>query len=434
MSDNGQWTAPESPQQPPSDQNPQGQASFGQPQTSPQGYPQPQYGQHNYGQPQYGQPSYPQQPYPAPTGWAPPPQPGLIPLRPLSFGALLGVPFKVFRRNPRPTLGVALLLQIGQAIFSGLALAGLIWFFYLRFESAYSEDRNPIIAGAIASAIVFGILQSAFSIATSSIVQGVVSLDVTQGAIGRKLKFSQLWKLLRPRFWTLVLWTFLAGAVLLAVAAVIIVPVVLLAIWAGTALASAGGTIAIIVLVGLLLFALFMALAVWIGTKLSLVTVCIVVENRGIRESVSRSWKLTNGYFWKTFGTLALVNIIISTASNIITTPISFVFGIFSNLVSPTGGVSSTVITSIVLYLVLIAVTLVLSSISTVAITACYTLIYIDLRMRKEGLDIELIRFTEAFSGTEPADGIPNPYHARRAPGGAQPQPMPPAASSPWNR
>jgi hypothetical protein len=45
-----------------------------------------------------------------PAGWTPPPKPGLIPLRPLTFGTLLGASFQVLRRNPRPTFGFSLLV------------------------------------------------------------------------------------------------------------------------------------------------------------------------------------------------------------------------------------------------------------------------------------------------------------------------------------
>ena len=40
-------------------------------------------------------------------GWTPPPKPGLIPLHPLSFGTIIGSSFRVMRRNPGPTFGMA---------------------------------------------------------------------------------------------------------------------------------------------------------------------------------------------------------------------------------------------------------------------------------------------------------------------------------------
>ena len=68
-----------------------------------------------YGPPQPAPPYGPPQPAPVAVGttpgWTPPPKPGLIPLRPLDLGTLLGASFRTLRRNPRPTFGMALLVQ-----------------------------------------------------------------------------------------------------------------------------------------------------------------------------------------------------------------------------------------------------------------------------------------------------------------------------------
>jgi hypothetical protein len=56
-------------------------------------------------------------------------------------------------------------------------------------------------------------------------------------------------------------------------------------------------------------------------------------------------------------------------------------------------------------------------------------LIYIDLRMRKEGLDLDLARFVEETSaGANP----PDPYLADTARPFAGAQPIAPHSESPW--
>ena len=46
--------------------------------------------------------------YPA---WTPASRPGIIPLRPLTFGTILGRSFAALRQNPRVLLGFALCVQ-----------------------------------------------------------------------------------------------------------------------------------------------------------------------------------------------------------------------------------------------------------------------------------------------------------------------------------
>ncbi len=52
-------------------------------------------------------------------------------------------------------------------------------------------------------------------------------------------------------------------------------------------------------------------------------------------------------------------------------------------------------------------------------------LIYIDLRMRKEGLDVELVRFVEARQAGDAS--VPDPYLLRSG------EHVPAAAGSPWS-
>jgi hypothetical protein len=88
--------------------------------------------------------------------------------------------------------------------------------------------------------------------------------------------------------------------------------------------------------------------------------------------------------------------------------------------------VTSSIASIVVLYVVIGIVTVVVGAVGLVTQTSALTLIYIDIRMRKEGLDLELLHFMEAkHAGTA---GVDNPY-LRDVVGS-----MPPAAptGSPW--
>ena len=99
----------------------------------------------------------------------------------------------------------------------------------------------------------------------------------------------------------------------------------------------------------------------------------------------SRSWRLTDGYFWRTFGVEFLVALILNLAAQVVTTPFSLIGGILVGLVDPTGtGAGITVM--VIVYVVTMVITLVIGAVSAVVQSALIAVIYLDLRMRKRAI------------------------------------------------
>jgi hypothetical protein len=69
-------------------------------------------------------------------------------------------------------------------------------------------------------------------------------------------------------------------------------------------------------------------------------------------------------------------------------------------------------------------ITIVVGAVGLVMQSAAYTLIYIDIRMRKEGLDLELLHYIEAKQSG--VSGVDNPYLPSTRPAEAA------TAGSPW--
>ena len=128
-------------------------------------------------------------------------------------------------------------------------------------------------------------------------------------------------------------------------------------------------------LVGLGMFALY--------CKLSLAPAALILENVGVFEGISRSWALTRGYFWRVVGIQILSFLIMSFASAIVTTPISMLAGVLT-AAAPSAQILALGM-SVLLGNIVTAATLPFDS-------AVNALIYTDLRMRSEGLDVELRR------------------------------------------
>ncbi|GAA4175631.1 hypothetical protein [Gryllotalpicola koreensis] len=341
--------------------------------------------------------------YGAAPGWTPPPKPGLIPLRPLTFGQLLGTPFQVLRRNTGALFGSAVLIQVIVVLGTLLLVGGATGLFLYRLSRATDADRGAVTAGGVATVILAALVTIALSVIASGILQGIVVIDVANGVLGHKPKAGQLWHATRGRRWALVGFVFLLGAgflvglaVLGGIVASLVVP--------GAVNGGGGGAalIAVGVIVGILAFLGFLVLWAWLWTKTSLAASAIMLERLGIRAAIARSWRLSRGGFWRVFGSQILVIIICYVATQLVSTPLSLVLQFAVSAAFPTGtptsftGVDATSLTiAAVSYGALLLFTLVIGAVTSVIQSATGAVVYVDQRMRREGLDLVLTRFVE---------------------------------------
>lgn len=324
-----------------------------------------------------------------PGGWAPPPKPGLLPLRPLGFGTLLWAPFRTLRRNPAATFGSGLVVQLASALIAVAVVLPVSFFVISRTTQAEPGQEDAIFTGSIAILLASMLVPIAVGIIAGAFLQGVMVVEVATGTLGERLRFGALWRRAARRIWPLIGWTAMVTGVLVLLV-ILAVAVVVAAVVIGDPVAVA--VTVVLVLAGALGVA---ALAAWLGTKLSLVPSVIVLEGAGIGRAIRRSWSLTDGYFWRTLGTLLLVGLILSFASQVVVQPISLVGTLLAVVIDPTGtgaAVGITIATTALTFLF----SLVIGAITTVVQAALIAVIYLDLRMRKEGLDLELQRTVEA--------------------------------------
>ncbi len=309
----------------------------------------------------------------------------------------------MLRRNPRPTFGVALLIQSATLILTLVATGAITIFSASRITSATGDDQTAIIAGTVGIGIITTLLTLFLSLLAAAILQGIIVVEVARGTLGEKLPLRGLWGFARGRIWALVGWAAIVGGVMLVAIGIIVGLIILLV--------STLGTLGIVlsVVLGILSLLGFLALAVWLGTKLSLVPSALVLEQLSLRNAISRSWSLTNDNFWRVFGIQALVSVILGIASNIVITPFSIIVPLLLALLDPNGtGSASAMVWVVVAYVVQLIVTVVVATIMSIVTTATSSLLYLDLRMRKEGLDVHLTRFVEARQSG--AEGAENPY------------------------
>lgn len=363
-------------------------------------------------------------------GWTPPPKPGLIPLHPLSFGTIMGSSFRVMRRNPGPTFGLSVLIYGVVTVVYAVVLAGLIIFSLSRVSMAALGDANDIIAGSVGLIALGSLIPTSLTLIGTALLQAIISLEVSRATLGEKLKTRGLWRLAKGRIGTMIGWGLvLTGAIFVYVVVAAVAMGISIAGIASTSPSNpAAGITAMLGLFGVMIVIglVFAVLGAWLGIKTSLVPSVIMLERLSLFDSIKRSWELTNGHFWRTLGMQLLIGIILNTVSSVVTAPLSMIAGVISGLTNPMDDPTALIVLTAVIYLLTAILSVVVGAIGIVMQSASLALIYIDIRMRKEGLDLELMQYIEAKQTSTP--GVENPYLRLQ---GGMPS-APPQTGSPW--
>lgn len=342
-----------------------------------------------------------------PQAYAPPPRPGLIPLHPLSFGQLLGAAFALIRYNPRATVAPALIVSVVQNVLVlgltygiGLATADRL------ARAATDADRAAITAGAVATGGAALLAVTVVSVVGTALLGGILTRVVADGALGRRPSAGEALRAAGRRFWPLVGFALLFGVVQLVLVLVLAASVV------GLIVAFSGLTDSIgIVAAVLLAIPVSLGIAVvygFLSIKFAFAPSVIVLERRGVLAAIRRSWSLTRRAFWRTFGLVALVAAMVYTAGQIVSIPFSVLGGAVGGLLAPnSGGDLQDSFGSLILSSVpALIVSVIVAGIGQVAQGGALVLVYLDRRMRTEGLDLELQRAVEQGGDGDPYERI----------------------------
>ena len=328
---------------------------------------------------------YPQSgsPYPAGPGWdqwAPPAaQPGIVPLRPLTLMEILDGSFRAIRSNPAVMFGLSAIVVVVVITVStvlGLYVTDLL----ATYLPSLTSELDPASAQAFQSTLTTSISASMGSFVTSvamtfagPLLTGLLITSVSRSVIGQKLSMSEAWALTKGRRARLLGFALAIAGAELAVLALLVGLVVLVARTGSTAAA---------VLLGLASLVGYLVVAVWLSVRTLLVPASLVLEGTSFRRGIARGWRLTHGSFWRLFGIYLLVVLMLTVLTGLLGVPASI---LTQFLVAMPNMASVAVIVTAV------------SSAITETVTVSYlasvvALLYVDLRIRREGLDVELAR------------------------------------------
>ena len=256
-------------------------------------------------------------------------------LRPLEIGDVLDETFRTYRRHFLLLAGISVIFSIPLAALSGYGYFALFNFAATQATSSNPGDFNSFLASL--SPLAAGVL---VNIAVLPLLYGGVTYAVCQSAMGNPVT---LWGALRGafrRYFQVLFYYFLFG---------------------------------LMFFVGFCVFPLW----IWIGVRWIAVLPVMFIENTGLFAAMGRSWRLVEGRWWRTFFIVLLVFVL-----NYV---VSLALGAFLYL----GQVLLTILVSPYLALALYEGAVVLvSALVTPVLLIAIVLIYFDLRVRKEALDL----------------------------------------------
>ncbi|MEU6889371.1 glycerophosphoryl diester phosphodiesterase membrane domain-containing protein [Streptomyces viridosporus] len=317
-------------------------------------------------------------------GWGGPPpaaKPGVIPLRPLGVGEILDGAVSTMRTYWRTVLGisltVAVLTEIVVVLLQGLVLDNT-GTEVLNDPSATLSELTGAMGDALLNSGVVFLVTLVGTVAATALLTTVTSRAV----LGKPVTTGEAWRDARPqvvKLFGLICLLLLITAGIVTVGAL---PGLLVTVAgapeAGVALTALGIIGAVVV-------------TLWLMIRFSLSSPALMLEKQGIVKAMSRSAKLVRGSWWRIFGIQLLATIIANVVASIIVLPFVFLAATFSGgftgfLDSTGGDIGWT-------FLVISGIGSVIGAMVTFPITAGVTaLLYVDQRIRREALDLELAR------------------------------------------
>jgi uncharacterized integral membrane protein len=310
----------------------------------------------------------------------------VIPLRPLGVGEILDGAVTTIRRNPGPMLGLSAIVAVLTQLL-GLGVGYLL----LRGAPAIESLEPTASPGEVFEAVAGLLGASAIVVVVTwvatVVLTGILTVVVSRAVLGEKMTAGRAWQAARRRLPRLLLLTLVYSLIWLAPFLIWTALVVALA----ASGADGGGTVAIAVL----LFLAAIPVAVWLYVRYALSGPSLMLESTspvaggasrpvGVAGALRRSAELVKGSWWRVFGILLLVLLIVLIISQVISVPFSLPFFLVGDQPSDS---------EFLLTLVITALGGIVASTITAPFTAAATvLLYVDRRIRREGLDIDLAR------------------------------------------
>jgi len=299
-----------------------------------------------------------------------------VALRPMGLGEILDLAITLYRRNFLTLAGISAIVSIPLLILQVIAAlfalpSNLFGFTGNATSSSYSTGMLVYFGG-------FALISILSSIARIY-EAGAMAAAVSSSYLGRAITIRHAYGQSLRRWIPL----FLSSLFIWLVVLVCISPFI--AMFSLSIASSLTGTtnstasmVAAFSILCLCVFSIPLLLFwIYLGTRLTFYTQAIVLENSGARSGLGRSWRLVKNSFWRVWGTMFILGILI----NILTLVPTYAVQFGATFIFPGSIALSTIANS--------TINTIISILITPIQFAVMTLLYYDLRIRKEGFDLQ---------------------------------------------
>ncbi|MDX6764316.1 hypothetical protein SIN09_34225, partial [Streptomyces sp. F8] len=299
-------------------------------------------------------------------------KPGVIPLRPLGLGEILDGSVATMRTHWRSVVPISLVVATVIQVISVLVQKYMLSDLPLSSaEDMTAEEAIDTLGSSLAVSVVNQFIQVLGTI----VVTAMLTMVFSRAILGQHSSVSAAWREARPQLLRLIALTLLLALGIILIGAVLVLP---------GALAGNMG----LAVVG---FVAWLPLIIWLGIKFSLASPALMLEKSTVIKAFTRSSKLVGGAWWRIFGITLLTGLIAFMVALMVVAPFQMV-GIFAfggGMDALEDGSAQTAWGPLIFSGIglIIAQTIIMPIQSGVTV-----LLYVDQRIRREGLDLELAR------------------------------------------
>lgn len=285
-------------------------------------------------------------------------------LRPMGIADILDEAVDLYKSNFILLVGIAAIIYVPYSLLQGIMSAPVQ-------GSVDAEQQMHVLLGGFGFLMLAGLfITPVVTVAlTFAISDRYLSRDTSiRACYGRVFRGGVFWRLLAALLLKALVWT---GAV-----AAMAIPIALV----GAAIESLSDVLAAVLIAALIVGGAVAAAVVWV--KLALVEPALIIEVRGARDAVSRSWSLIKGNVTKAFWLLVIVFLIVAVIAAVVTGPTQTIISINTQA----GRHVSDWIVALNMVLAILVNVMLTPFASIVSI-----LLYYDIRIRREGFDLQVL-------------------------------------------
>jgi hypothetical protein len=255
-------------------------------------------------------------------------------LRPLEIGDLLDETFRMYRRHFFLFAGLSVILSIPSAALSGYSS-------YTLFNGLLQQTTTgqPADLGFVEGTLLAGGIIALISLLLIPFFYGAITFAACESALGRPVTAMGVLRGVLHRYLALLGYWLLIGLMLVVFC--------LIPLW------------------------------IWIWVNWIVVMPVMFVENIGLGAAMGRSWRLVEGRWWRTFLIIFLMLVVFYVARIALSAFIALGQTLLQLVVS-----------SAVVFWISGASSVIVDSLVNPVIQIALVLIYFDLRVRREALDL----------------------------------------------